>query len=165
MADYVIKKKDIEEMEGLNKTHFLNPNAVRTNKSLGDKVGLTGIGFHIIEIAPGHDSTEYHVHYFEDECVYVLSGHGEVVIGDETTAVGEGDFIGYPAGGLPHVMTNTGEEILRCIVVGQRLAHDEADYPRLNKRIYRNQGRLGNWWILRTLPFQPQGKSHDSSER
>lgn len=158
MADYVIKKKDIEEMEGLNKTHFLNPNAVRTNKSLGDKVGLTGIGFHIIEIAPGHDSTEYHVHYFEDECVYVLSGSGDVVIGDETTAVGEGDFIGYPAGGLPHVMTNTGEEILRCIVVGQRLAHDEADYPRLNKRIYRNQGRPWQLVDIEDIAFPTAGK-------
>ncbi|MBV7298456.1 cupin domain-containing protein [Enterovibrio paralichthyis] len=158
MADYVIKKKDIEEMEGLNKTHFLNPNAVRTNKSLGDKVGLTGIGFHIIEIAPGHDSTEYHVHYFEDECVYVLSGSGEVVIGDETTAVGEGDFIGYPAGGLPHVMTNTGEETLRCIVVGQRLAHDEADYPRLNKRIYRNQGRPWQLVDIADIAFPTAGK-------
>ena len=48
-----------------------------------------------------------------------------------------GDFIGYPAGGLPHTMKNTGSEVLRCIVVGQRLAHDIGDYPRLGKRLYR----------------------------
>ena len=32
------------------------------------------------------------------------------------------------------------QEPLRCIVVGERLAHDVGDYPRLGKRIYRNDG-------------------------
>jgi uncharacterized cupin superfamily protein len=67
----------------------LNENAKRINKSLGDLVGMTGFGFHIIEIEPGYDSTEHHVHYFEDECVYVLEGY----------EISEGDFIGFPAGG------------------------------------------------------------------
>lgn len=61
-------------------------------------------------------------------------------IGEDTHTVSEGDFIGYPANGLPHVMKNTGEGTLRCIVVGQRLDHDVADYPNKNKRIYRNKG-------------------------
>ena len=51
--------------------------------------------------------------------------------------IGAGDFVGYPAGGLPHTMKNTGFEVLRCIVVGQRLPHDVGDYPRVGKRLYR----------------------------
>ena len=31
-------------------------------------------------------------------------------------------------------------EVLRLLVVGQRLAQDVGDYPRLGKRIYRNAG-------------------------
>ncbi|MCC4798158.1 cupin [Enterovibrio norvegicus] len=146
MSKSIISKVEIEQMEGTCKTHFLNSNAIRTNKSLGDVVGLTGFGFHIVEIEPGYESTEYHVHYFEDECVYVLDGNAEVTIGEDTFGVGEGDFIGYPANGLPHTMINTGSETLSCIVVGQRLAHDEADYPRLNKRIFRNQDRP--WQVI-----------------
>ena len=135
--NYIVRSNEIEEMEGLAKTHYLNKNARRINKSLGDIVGLKNIGFHIIEVLPGHESTEYHVHFFEDECVYILSGNATVTIDETDYEVTTGDFVGYPASGLPHTMKNTGSEILRCIVVGQRLAHDIADYPRQRKRLYR----------------------------
>lgn len=140
MEGYILRKNEIEELEGLKKTHFLNPNARRLNKSLGDLTGLTGLGFHIIEVEPGFESTEYHVHYFEDECVYILEGEATVTIGEEKFKVFEGDFIGYRAGGKAHTMYNDGQNVLKCIVVGQRLPHDIGDYPHLKKRIYRNQG-------------------------
>lgn len=137
---YIVTKEEIEGMEGLAKTHFLNANARRVNKSLGDLTGLTGLGFHIIEVAPGCETTEYHVHHFEDECVYILAGEATAVIGEERFPVKPGDFIGYRKGGEAHTIENTGAETLRCIVVGQRLPHDVGDYPRLGKRIYRNAG-------------------------
>ena len=131
-------------MAGLDKTHFLNPNAKRINKSLGDATGLTGIGFHIIEVEPGHETTEYHVHYHEDECVYVLAGTGTATIGTQDVPINPGDFIGYRAGGLAHTIVNTGTDVLRMIVVGQRLDQDVADYPFQRKRIYRNAGMPWN---------------------
>ncbi len=141
---YLLSAEEIEVMEGLDKTHFLNKNARRVNKSLGDLTGLTGIGVHIIEVEPGHDTTEHHVHYFEDECVYILSGSATAVLGEEEFAVKSGDFLGYRKGGLAHSICNTGQETLRCLVVGQRLDHDVADYTRLGKRIYRNAGMEWN---------------------
>ncbi|MEM7721611.1 MAG: cupin domain-containing protein [Pseudomonadota bacterium] len=137
---YLLKAADIAAMEGLKKTHFANPNAQRVNKSLGDATGLTGLGIHIIEVEPGHETTECHVHYHEDEAIYVLSGTATATIGDEEHPIGPGDFIGYRAGGLPHTIVNTGPEVFRCLVIGQRLAHDVADYTRQSRRIYRNQG-------------------------
>ena len=137
---YLITRAQIDAMAGEQKTHFLNENARRLNKSLGDAAGLTGFGFHLIEVAPGCETTEYHVHHFEDECVYVLSGTGTAVTGTQEQPIGPGDFIGYRKGGAAHTILNTGEEVLRCIVVGQRLAHDVGDYPRKGKRIYRNEG-------------------------
>lgn len=137
---HLVTADDIEAMEGLKKTHFLNENAVRINKSLGDLVGITGFGFHIIEVEPGRETTEQHVHYFEDECVFVLSGSATAVIGEEELPITAGDFIGYPKAGPAHRIVNTGAETLRCIVVGERRAHDVADYPRLGKRLYRNAG-------------------------
>lgn len=141
---YLVRAVEIAAMEGLAKTHFLNPNAQRVNKSLGDLTGLTGLGFHLIEVAPGHDTTELHLHHHEDECVFVLSGTGTAVIGDQDHSIGPGDFIGYRKGGLAHTIRNTGTEILRCIVAGQRLDHDVADYPALQKRLYRNPGLAWN---------------------
>ncbi|MEM1143891.1 MAG: cupin domain-containing protein [Pseudomonadota bacterium] len=139
MPDQVLKKSSIDEMEGLRKTHFLNRGAQRINKSLGDASGLQNIGFHIVEVEPGKDSTELHFHHHEEECVYILDGEATATIGESTVAVASGDFIAYPAGGEPHKLTNTGDQSLRCIVVGQRLPHDVVDYPGQQKRLYRNQ--------------------------
>lgn len=127
-------------MPGLTKTHFLNSNARRVNKSLGDLTGLTGIGFHIIEVQPGHETTEHHVHHHEDECVFVLDGEGTAWLGEEAVPIKAGDFLGYRKGGLAHSIRNTGQSVLRCIVAGQRLAHDVGDYPHLGKRVFRNAG-------------------------
>ncbi len=143
-AKTLLTSLEIQSMKGLAKTHFLNPTARRTNKSLGDETGLTGFGFHIIEVAAGDLTTEYHQHHFEDECVYVLEGRATAEIGDEEHAIGPGDFIAYPKGGLAHTIRNTGTDTLRCIVVGERLDHDVADYPRLGKRLYRNANQPWN---------------------
>ncbi|MFE8070617.1 cupin domain-containing protein [Marinobacteraceae bacterium S3BR75-40.1] len=153
---YLIKKEEIEALEGLSKTHFLNANARRINKSLGDLAGLTGIGFHLIEVPPGCESTEHHRHYYEDECVYILEGEAQARVGDAVYPVGAGDFLGYPAGGEAHSLLNSGTSMLRCIVVGQRLDHDVGDYPRLNKRLYRNKGMPWNLVDLDQIS-EPQG--------
>ncbi|KEO60922.1 cupin domain-containing protein [Thioclava indica] len=135
---YLIRAGEIAAMEGLAKTHFLNSNAQRINKSLGDATGLTGIGVHIIEVMPGCESTEFHRHFHEDEAIFVLSGHATARIGEAREPIGPGDFIGYRAGGAAHTILNTGTEVLRLLVIGQRLAHDVADYPDKDKRLFRN---------------------------
>lgn len=135
---YLVRREEIDSMAGVQKTHFLNDNAKRLNKSLGDLTGLTGLGVHIIEVLPGHATTEHHKHYYEDECVYILSGEATAHIGDEMVEIKAGDFIGYRKCGLSHSIVNSGQNVLRCIVVGERSNHDVGDYPRQNKRIFRN---------------------------
>ncbi|MBA85918.1 cupin domain-containing protein [Thalassobius sp. S69A] len=137
---YLLRAAEIDAMDGARKTHFLNPNAQRLNKSLGDATGLTGLGVHLIEVQPGHETTELHLHHHEDECVYILSGTGTAVIGDQEHAIGPGDFLGYRKGGLAHTIVNTGQTALRCLVIGQRLPHDVCDYPNKDKRLFRSAG-------------------------
>lgn len=131
---------DIEALKGARKSHFLNPDAVRLNRSLGDEVGLDRLGIHLITVPPGHYSTEYHFHHYEEECIYILSGSGIATIGDERQRIAQGDFLGFPVNGTPHDMYNDGEEDLVCLVAGQRLEQDIVDYPRRRKRLYRNSG-------------------------
>lgn len=131
----------IAKMAVVRRVHNLNPAAIRMDKSLGDEAGLKNIGIHLITIAPGDRSTEFHSHKYEDEAIYVLSGHGLEVIGEETYKIGSGDFIGFPASGPAHETVNDGTEPLVCLVIGQRLPQDVVDYPRKGKRLYRNGGQ------------------------
>ena len=157
-SKYLISKSEIDNLEGLHKQHFLNPNARRINKSLGDLTGLNAIGFHIIEIEPGYESTELHYHYFEEECVYILHGVADAVIGDQVYRVEAGDFLGYRAGGDPHKLINTGTENLKCIVVGQRLDHDVADYPNSGKRLFRDKGLPWNLVDMKAISHPDAGR-------
>ena len=93
-------------MEGERRVHFVNPKAVRINKSLGDAAGLKNLGVHLMTVAPGDRSSEYHCHRYEDEAIYVLSGHGTAVIGEESYRIGPGDFLGFPGGGPAHETIN-----------------------------------------------------------
>ncbi len=132
----LLKAASIEAMPVQRTLHPLNPNAIRLKKSLGDATGLTQLGVHQVALMPGHDSSEYHRHLYEEECVYILSGRGEVVIDEQRYEIAAGDFMGFPRNGPAHVMTNTGKEPLVFLVAGQRLEHDVCDYPRKNKRLY-----------------------------
>jgi uncharacterized cupin superfamily protein len=98
------------------------------------------------------------MHYFEDECTYVLAGEGIVTIGDDEIKIEAGDFIGYRAGGLAHTMQNTGTDVLRCIVAGQRLAHDVGDYPNKGKRLFRNEGQAWNLVDIDSVTYPNAGK-------
>ena len=135
-----LSAEKIAAMEGVRRVHSLNPVAIRIDKSLGDEVGLKNIGIHLISIAPGDKSTEFHTHRYEEEAIYVLAGRGTEIIGDQTYKIGPGDFIGFPGGGAAHETINDGNEPLVCLVIGQRLAQDVVDYPQKAKRLFRNSG-------------------------
>ena len=140
-----LSANEIEQLEGVEKQHFLNPEALRINKSLGDAVGLRNLGVHQVLVPAGHYSTEYHVHYYEEECIYILSGTGVATLGDQQQRIGPGDFIGCPINGQAHDMFNDGTEPLVCLVIGQRLEQDVTDYPKLGKRLSRNSGE---WTVV-----------------
>lgn len=98
----------IKAMEGEVRVHTLNPNAVRISKSLGDAVGLTQLGVHMVTIMPDHESAEYHRHLYEEEFAYVLSGNGLAVIDDKSFEITTGVFLGFPRRGVAHSISNNG---------------------------------------------------------
>ncbi len=132
----LLKAAAIQAMEGQSKTHLLNPNAIRTAKSLGDATGLTQLGFHMMTVMPGHESTEYHRHLFEEQCFYILSGRGEVIIDEQHYALEPGDFAGFPRRGVAHTMLNTGDQPLVFLTARTLLEQDVCDYPHQQKRLY-----------------------------
>lgn len=136
---------DIASLAGEARPHPVNPKVNRVIKSLGDLTGLTALGVHIFETEPGADTTAFHLHHHEDEAIYVLSGTAEARVGDQVFAVGPGDFLGCPKGGPPHMLRNTGPDLLRCLVVGQRLDEDVIDYPDDGRRLRRGPDGRESW--------------------
>lgn len=60
---------------------------------------------------PSGASTTPHYHIRTEEIYYILSGAGQMRIGDERRAVGPGDAIAIPPGQV-HQITSTGGETL-----------------------------------------------------
>lgn len=127
---------DIAALPGETKTHHLNPNAIRFNKSLGDAVGLSHLGVHLVYVEPGHSVTEDHSPYYKEECIYVLSGTGTTSIGGNNHRLSAGDFICLGRNSTAHTIINDGAETLVCLVVGQRLERRPSDFLRKKKRPY-----------------------------
>lgn len=131
----------ITKMVEIRRVHVLNKRAIRHGKSLGDAVGMRDIGIHLVRIAPGDQSTEYHTHYCDEEFVYILSGRGIAEIGARKIKVGPGDFMGFTAKALPHGMLNPYKEDLVYLMGGTRKAIDISEYPRRRTRAYKFDGR------------------------
>ncbi len=121
--------------------HKFNANGVRLTRSIGDAVGMSQAGVHLVRVESGRDSTEYHTHAHDEEWVYILSGRGVADIDGRKTEVGPGDFMGFVAGSVPHGMTNPYPEDLVYLVGGTRHAYDVVDYPRSGIRSYKYDGR------------------------
>lgn len=131
----------IAKMDEIRRVHALNKRAIRHGKSLGDAVGMQDIGVHLVRLATGDLSTEYHTHNCEEEFVYILSGRGVAEIGARKVKVGPGDFMGFAAKSLPHAMFNPHKANLVYLMCGTRKAIDITEYPRSRKRLYKFDGR------------------------
>jgi uncharacterized cupin superfamily protein len=128
-------------MDPVRRVHVLNPRAIRHGKSLGDAVGMRDMGIHLVRIAPGDETTEYHMHYCDEEFVYILSGRGIAEIGTRKVKVGPGDFMGFTAKSLPHNMSNPYAEDLVYLMGGTRKPIDVSEYPRSRQRAYKFDGK------------------------
>jgi len=137
----LLRSGQIAAMAEKRFVHPLDAAAVRHTRSLGDATGLATLGVHLVRLAPGATSTVYHFHHHDEEWVYMLSGRGVADIGDEKFEVGPGDFMGFVAGSLPHLLTNPHQEDFVYLVGGNRLPYDVCDYPRIRKRRYRCNGQ------------------------
>lgn len=143
---------EIAAMPEVRRTHPLNSKAVRHTKSISDALGLSHIGVHLVRVAPGDETTEFHLHQVEEEFIYILSGRGIAEIGEHQVEVSAGDFMAFTAPSLPHAMRNPFDEDLVYLMGGDRQPIEICDYPRLQKRQFRNGSdrQLVDWENLKS---------------
>ncbi|MGQ0523242.1 MAG: cupin domain-containing protein [Betaproteobacteria bacterium] len=136
----LLRANDIDALPENERVHALDAEAVRHTRSLGDAVGLSTLGVHLVRLKQGRRSSVFHFHHHDEEWIYILSGRGVTEIGEERMEVGAGDFMGFVAGSLPHNLHNPNPEDLVYLVGGNRLPFDVCDYPRIRMRRYRTNG-------------------------
>ena len=137
----LISAAEIQAMPETRRPHPLDAALVRHTRSLGDAAGLETIGVHFVRLEAGATSSVQHFHHQDEEWVYILSGRGTTLIGDEALEVAPGDFMGFAAGSPPHNLHNPGPDDLVYLVGGNRWPFDVCDYPGIGKRRYRINGK------------------------
>ncbi len=75
-------------------------------------VGSKGISLRITDVLPGQTCNPGHIHTECEEVILILSGQGEIKIGDKVFPMRPGDAIYLPTG-LGHLIRNPGKETMR----------------------------------------------------
>ena len=57
----LLTAEQIRRMEEIAHRHQFNDNAIRHTRSIGDALGLTDIGVHLVRLEKGNDSTQFHL--------------------------------------------------------------------------------------------------------
>jgi uncharacterized cupin superfamily protein len=133
-------------------SHPWNPNSEMHGMQLARSVGLKRTGVNFIRVPAGKESYAYHSHQFEEEWIFILSGKAVALIDDVEYEVLTGDFIGFPAPSVAHLLRNPGPADLVYLIGGENRDHDVADFPKLGKRMVRT-GKQIDVQDLGTLPI------------
>lgn len=80
----------------------------------------SGLQFILHNRLPAGGANERHVHEDVEKVYYFLSGSGTVSCGDETSRVGAGDFLFFPAR-VPHEIHADGDADLEFVVCAARI--------------------------------------------
>ncbi len=116
---------------------------------IGPQIGAKKLGYNITAVPPGKTAFPFHNHHVNEEMVFVLSGSGEIRIGDAIYQLRVGDVVALPPGGseTAHQIVNTGTDELRYLAVSTKLSPELAEYP--------DSGKFG---VLAELPPGTDGK-------
>ena len=91
---------------------------------VGLAVGSKKLGYSIFTVPPEKAAFPFHLHYSNEEMIYILEGKGTLRLGKDVIPVSSGTFIAFPPGpDYPHQLINTSTENLRYLVVSTM------DYP------------------------------------
>jgi uncharacterized cupin superfamily protein len=99
-------------------------------KRIGPSSGAKSLGISWYEVPAGKTAFPRHYHCANEEGVFILEGQGEARIGQDTVAVGAGDYIAYlPGPEHAHSLMNTGQGPLRYICISTMLTTEIVGYP------------------------------------
>jgi len=136
-------------------SHPWNPDSLMHGTQLARSVGLKRTGVNFIRVPAGKEAFVYHSHRHEEEWIYVLSGRAVATIDGANYDLAAGDFIGYPAPSVAHLMRNPGPDDLVYLSGGENLDFDIAEFPTLGKRMVRSGQQVDIYDAADSKPFGP----------
>jgi uncharacterized cupin superfamily protein len=121
IADLALRRRDWGNGIGADETN------------VSRAMGLSRLGASYFEVKPGEAGFPFHVHYQEDELIFIIEGEGTYRFGDRSYAVKAGDFLSAPAGRaeLAHQLVNTGTAMLRYLCVANYMETNVVELPEL----------------------------------
>jgi uncharacterized cupin superfamily protein len=130
----MIKKTNIHSGEWKASEH--GEKFQREHLALTDLNDGHGLGCGAFRVKPGKQAFPKHAHLANDEALYVVTGTGELTIGDESTNLTAGDFVLLARGGDgAHVLVNSGDEDLVYLCASTMNSPEVVHYP--------DSGKLG----------------------
>lgn len=139
---HLIKAESWQKDSGTRVSHALNKKSELYWVPLSDRVGMARAQLAVGRIPPGKESFAFHAHSLQEEFLFILSGEGEADIGQETHAIGPGDYLGFPTDGTGHNIRNTGKDELVYLMGGERTAMEVAYFPRHGKTVIFGGGKI-----------------------
>lgn len=105
----------------------------------------------LYELPPGKRSFPMHVHHVTEEALFVVSGTGQVRTPEGLTAIGPGDYVSFPPGGVAHQLVNDGTVPLVYLGLSAVTGVDVVEYPE-SKKVATALGRYptGKRFVFRT---------------
>jgi uncharacterized cupin superfamily protein len=117
---------------------------------IGGRVGARKLGYNLTVIPPGMRAFPRHSHLVNEEMFFVVSGEGEVRIGDRRRPVRAGDIVACVAGDIDtaHQIANTSADTeLRILAVSTMQSPEVCQYP-----------DSGKFALSADLPVPDEGK-------
>jgi uncharacterized cupin superfamily protein len=121
---HIIKSNQVEWTAALTRGAY-----AQRRKPLGQGALASGLW----ELPPGKKSFPLHVHLVTEEALFVLSGTAKVRTPEGETAIGPGDWVTFPPGGLAHQLVNDGPEPLVYLGLSASKGVDVVQYPESGK--------------------------------
>ena len=99
-------------------------------KTLSRKSGGKNLGCSLFQVPPGKTAFPFHLHYSNEEAIYILKGKGSLRLGEKTFAVETGDYIALPVGkDHPHQLINNSDSMLEYLCLSTMKFPEVAEYP------------------------------------
>lgn len=127
LSDVEMKRRSAEDgpPSGAHRTYGLS------RGSVGSHIGAELLGYNISSLPPGCRGYPRHNHHVNEEMFLILSGEGELIVGEQIYPVTTNDIIACPPGGpeTAHQLVNTGKEELKFLAVSTQLSPEFVEYP------------------------------------